>query len=446
MLVDPDVGHAGVVDTASPQQHQEETTKTQDCALVARLLDIPPKDVSWHERGPRSGSHRSHYYRVEIEAPDSAGNVVRLSLILTQDLQQVFGSVPPPMAATAGDMMELLRQHNLHGIESSGLARMIEGSSRARSARYWVRIAKGSAVDGLCGTHLLSNYLARTEGDAVDTLHQALATQSHLAVVEQTYEVRATFVHPDQALVLDVSCQPTDVFGRQVNRPSVRPSPGVALVKTAQRQKLMAEEYGYLYLVSCQEDGGAFLKLGIRSPIEIGTGKLHADFLCLPSRDRSNHPSAMDVQRIVAAHGVCCGIDPAACTRVSAALGDPQASAQLETVARGRRPEHGRDGFVTRADGDRAPAPASLLDPVWPTGMSVSEGSVLAVLDAATTGEPGYTVMGDRLDATAGKPVSLTAGNNVEVELLHGAKSLFRSSAEGFLVFWDHTVEVIELQ
>lgn len=53
--------------------------------------------------------------------------------------------------------------------------------------------------------------------------------------------------------------------------------------------------------------------------------------------------------------------------------------------------------------------------------------------------------MGDRLEATAGKPVSLTAGNNVEVEVLHGAKSLFRSSAEGFVVFWDHTVEIIEL-
>lgn len=131
----------------------------------------------------------------------------------------------------------------------------------------------------------------------------------------------------------------------------------------------------------------------------------------------------MDVQQIVEAHGVCCGIDPAACTRVSAALSNPQALTQLETVERGRRPEHGRDGSVIRADGDRAPAPTSLLDPVWPTGISASEGSVLAVLDAATSGEPGYTVMGDRLDATA--------GNNVEVELLHGAKSLFRSSAEG---------------
>ena len=60
-------------------------------------------------------------------------------------------------------MTKLLRQHNLQGIESSGLARMMEGSAGTRSARYWVRIAKGSAVDGLCGTHLLSDYLGRTE-------------------------------------------------------------------------------------------------------------------------------------------------------------------------------------------------------------------------------------------------------------------------------------------
>ena len=81
-------------------------------------------------------------------------------------------------------------------------------------------------------------------------------------------------------------------------------------METAQSQRLVAEDYGYLYLVSRQEDGRGVLELGIRSPIEIGTGKLHADFLCLPSRDRSNHPFPMDVQQIVAAHGVCCGIDP----------------------------------------------------------------------------------------------------------------------------------------
>ena len=187
--------------------------------------------------------------------------MVRWSLILTQDLQQVFRSVLPLLAATAEDMTKLLRQHNLQGIESSGLARMMEGSAGTPSARYWVRIAKGSAVDGLCGTHLLSDYLGRTEGDAVDSLHHALANQSHLAVVEQADEVRATFVHPDQALVLDVSCQPMDVFGRQVFRPSVKPGPGVALVETAQSQRLVAEDYGYLYLVSRQEDGRGFLEL-----------------------------------------------------------------------------------------------------------------------------------------------------------------------------------------
>ena len=83
---------------------------------------------------------------------------------------------------------------------------------------------------------------------------------------------------------------------------------------------------------------------------------------------------------------------------------------------------------------------------VTAAGMSVNEGNVLAVLDAATAGEPGYTVTGDRLNATAGKPVSLAAGANVEVEVLHGTKSLFRSATEGFVVFWDHTVEVIQLK
>ena len=53
--------------------------------------------------------------------------------------------------------------------------------------------------------------------------------------------------------------------------------------------------------------------------------------------------------------------------------------------------------------------------------------------------------MGDRLVAVAGKPVSLIAGTNVEVEVLHGAKSLYRSTAEGFVVFWGHTVEVARL-
>jgi len=75
----------------------------------------------------------------------------------------------------------------------------------------------------------------------------------------------------------------------------------------------------------------------------------------------------------------------------------------------------------------------------------VSEGTILAVLDAAAAGEPGYTGLGDRLEATAGAPVTLNAGNNVEVEVLHGVKSLFRAATEGMVVFGDHSVEVVPL-
>ena len=46
LLVDAEVNHAGVVDTESPQQHQEEAAKTEGCAQVARLLKVAPKDVS----------------------------------------------------------------------------------------------------------------------------------------------------------------------------------------------------------------------------------------------------------------------------------------------------------------------------------------------------------------------------------------------------------------
>ena len=63
LLVDAEINHAGVVDTESPQQHQEKAAKTEGYAQVARQLKVATKDVSWHERGPRSGSHRSHYYK-----------------------------------------------------------------------------------------------------------------------------------------------------------------------------------------------------------------------------------------------------------------------------------------------------------------------------------------------------------------------------------------------
>lgn len=100
----------------------------------------------------------------------------------------------------------------------------------------------------------------------------------------------------------------------------------------------MAEEYGYLYLETCVDDGVEYLTMAIRSPIEIGTGRLHADFLCLPTLNRSNAPSTRDVQRIVSAHGICCGIDPAACTRASATLSAPKEATAIETVARRATP------------------------------------------------------------------------------------------------------------
>ena len=420
----------------------DQTDRTERCAELAQLLNVPPKKVTAHDRGLRHGAHHSHYFRVELETVDPIGRRLTLSLILSSDQQQVFASALPPATTTVEEILELLNHHNIQGIEPLGLARMVEGSLGADSARRWVRIAKGSATDSLCGTHMVSEYLASTEGDVVHTMHGDLASRSQLAIMEKRAEVRATFVHPGQELALNPSRPPADVFGRLVTTPSLRPGPEVRMVQSGLGHKLVAQDYGYLYLTPGPERAQTSLEMGIRSPLEIGTGKLHADFLCLPCGDRSHHPSPMDIQRIIAAHGICCGIDPAACTRVSAALARPHSSTHLETVARGRLPQPGRDGMVSRANGGKGPT-SSLLDPVWPTGMSVNEGSVLAVLDAATTGEPGFTVTGDRLDAAVGKPDSLSAGPNVEVEVLHGAKTLFRSTAEGFVVFWDNSVEVV---
>ena len=189
--------------------------------------------------------------------------------------------------------------------------------------------------------------------------------------------------------MLDASHQPTDVFGRRVDQPPLKPGTGVTMSTSDRGWKLVAEESGYLYLETCVDDGVECLRMAIRSPIEVGRGGLHADFICLPTLNRSNAPSAMDVQQIVSAHGICCGIDPVACTRVSATLSAPKEATAIETEARGRRPEHGRDGMLTQADGDRLPAPESLLDPVWPTGMSVRAGSVLAVLVLRQPAAPG---------------------------------------------------------
>ena len=54
------------------------------------------------------------------------------------------------------------------------------------STRLGVRIAKGSAVNGLSGSRLISDYLCRVKDDAVDTFHRTLATQSHVAIAEQS--------------------------------------------------------------------------------------------------------------------------------------------------------------------------------------------------------------------------------------------------------------------
>ena len=273
-------------------------------------------------------------------------------------------------------------------------------------------------------------------------LHCALSSSLSFAdLVEHLPQTRATFVQPGQKLVVDAVNGTSDRAGGRTAVPDLLPGPGVVRVQSAAGQRFAARDFGYLYVAAAPNGS---IEVGLRSPIEVGLGDLRAEFLCLPCTERSHNPSSIDVQRIVATHGICCGIDPSACVRVSAVLGDPNAHAQVITVARGRLPRPGRDGRVVRADGDTSP-PSPLLDPVWPTGMSVDKGGVLAVLETATPGEPGYTIAGDRLTARKGKPVSLSAGNHVEVENLHGTRYLFRATADGFVVFWAHTVEVVPL-
>lgn len=75
---------------------QAEHSTTSGRAVVADLLNVPEKNVTWHERGGLSGSHsRCHYYRIDIDTREEVGDI-DLSLILTRDLQQVFGSLSSP--------------------------------------------------------------------------------------------------------------------------------------------------------------------------------------------------------------------------------------------------------------------------------------------------------------------------------------------------------------
>jgi len=423
------------------QQQADDTNER--FAMLASRLNVAPQHVTYPDRANRNGTVDSHYFRVEVAARNSIDHPLQLSLIVTSDLQQVFALAPLPATTTIDQIIELLEHHNICSIDRSGLGRMIEREGGVL-ARCWVRIARAAAADGSCGTNLVSDFLARVEGDAVDALHHALASQSNVNLAQESSEAQATFVQVGQELVPDDARLPTDIFGRQQARPPLQAGPGVKLIETRQGHKPVAERYGYLYLVSHTRDIENRFEIAIRSPIEIGTGSLHADFLILPCGDGSNYPSAMDIQLIVASHGVCCGIDPAACNRASLAMQKPDTEPQLQILARGRLPQPGRDGLVSRADGTKRPT-SSRLDAVWPTGTSVSEGTILAVLDAAAAGEPGYTGLGDRLEATAGAPVTLNAGNNVEVEVLHGVKSLFRAATEGMVVFGDHSVEVVPL-
>ena len=277
--------------------------------------------------------------------------------------------------------------------------------------------------------------------DTNSQLYGILATSPSFAeVIERQPSTGATFVQPGQRLEL-AAAWPSTAPGHRRTVSSVQLGPGVVRVQSARKQSLRARVYGYLYVAAGPDDS---VEVGIRSPIEISFGDLNAAFLCLPCSEASHAPSSMDIQRILAAHGICCGIDPSACSRISAAMTDPAGGAQILTVARGRLPRPGRDGRVFRADGATGP-PSPLLEPVWPTGMSVDRGNVLAVLETAIPAEPGYTIAGDRLIAREGQDVPLAAGNHVEVEVLHGNRYLFRATAEGFVVFWDQKVEVVPL-
>ena len=277
--------------------------------------------------------------------------------------------------------------------------------------------------------------------DANSQLYGILSTSPSFAeVIDRQPLAGATFVQPGQRLEL-APAWPSTVPENRRTVSSIQLGPGVVRVQSARGQSLRARVYGYLYMAAGSDDS---VQVGIRSPIEISFGDLNADFLCLPCSEASHTPSSMDIQHILATHGICCGIDPSACARIGAAMADPTAGARILTVARGRLPQPGQDARVFRADGATGP-PSPLLEPVWPTGMSVDRGNVLAVLETAIPAAPGYTIAGDRLIAREGQDVPLTAGDHVEVELLHGNRYLYRATAEGFVVFWDHSVEVVPL-
>lgn len=126
-----------------------------------------------------------------------------------------------------------------------------------------------------------------------------------------------------------------------------------------------------------------------------------------------------------------------------------EAGAAVEgvVVARGRPPEHGRDGYLelyyterenvgTVSEGGRIDWRDRGFSPV------VEEGSDIARLHPPTEGVPGQDVFGDPVPPRPGKPLVVRPGRNVEVA---EAGMLFRSRITGVVLAGKGALDVSEL-
>jgi len=197
-----------------------------------------------------------------------------------------------------------------------------------------------------------------------------------------------------------------DIFGKIVDFKGPELEPGENVKKSIKGDQYEATIFGYLCIKNNE--------LSVISPIKVTTDGMAAYFVNCPPHVVPITPSLEDFKISLKNIGVVeDAIAPVLIEKLCVALKENRVPKPLIKIASGSAPFDGRDAKIVLAiDTEKKAGEVKADDTIdlreRNMVSSVFEGDLLAVKFLPTIGEPGFTVLGDKIPQKEGKKVDLS--------------------------------------
>ncbi|MCP3890715.1 MAG: DUF342 domain-containing protein [Desulfobulbaceae bacterium] len=213
--------------------------------------------------------------------------------------------------------------------------------------------------------------------------------------------------------------------------------------------ELFSRSYGYPRITFTTEKDKSTAGVSLTPLVQVAKDAMEAHLNLFPPLSGEDDPDIGILQKALSQQGIVYGIDHQALDALLVKLKKSAQPQLQQLIARGKRPNHGKDAFI-RFEVEIGPLPGKL----FADGtidfrerlmfVGVNKGELLACKVPATMGKPGTSLAGELVEATNGKDISVKVSEDTCYCEEDGT---IRATASGVLsVVNDDTIRVSSKQ